>query len=203
MDVYEQIQYEIWCEKKAKECQSLTPYAIASAFGPEAMELIPKINRIISRRLRPLTDQLEALHEAARFEKWDKFKLDFLLDITLMLSGKQNEILLMEKNKLILSFARRAKTTTDNPKSNPVNADTIAAAKAVPITSLYSFEKTKKNSNRLMAICPFHNEKSSSFVVYLDQNKYHCYSCSANGTSIDFFMKLHNVSFYEAVKGLL
>ena len=43
--------------------------------------------------------------------------------------------------------------------------------------------------------CPFHNEKTGSFTIYLDQNKFYCYGCSAGVDAIDFVMKRDSVDF--------
>lgn len=49
--------------------------------------------------------------------------------------------------------------------------------------------------------CPFHSEKTASFVVYKD-NSYHCFGCKKNGTgAIDFVMDL-GFGFNEALQEL-
>lgn len=55
---------------------------------------------------------------------------------------------------------------------------------------------------RVSMRCPFHNERSPSFVLYPD-NSFHCYGCGANGNgAIDFCMKLQ-YSFVDAVLELV
>lgn len=78
----------------------------------------------------------------------------------------------------------------------------IRWAKAQPIESLYSFDKPRKQKTRILAICPFHQENTPSFVIYRDQNKFHCFGCGVKGDSIDFFMKLNKVSFKQALEAL-
>jgi DNA primase len=48
--------------------------------------------------------------------------------------------------------------------------------------------------------CPFHSEKTPSFVVYDDG--YHCYGCGAHGDAIGFVMHSQGASFMEAVEQL-
>jgi DNA primase len=48
--------------------------------------------------------------------------------------------------------------------------------------------------------CPFHSEKTPSFVVYDDG--YHCYGCGAHGDAIGFVMHSQGASFIEAVQQL-
>lgn len=78
----------------------------------------------------------------------------------------------------------------------------INQAKEVPLRDHYH-GTLKRSGRRLFGQCPFHNEKTGSFVIYEDQNSFHCYGCSANGDSIAYIMKLHNLKFVEAVRYLL
>lgn len=50
--------------------------------------------------------------------------------------------------------------------------------------------------------CPFHGEKTPSFVVYENTQTYKCFGCGEGGNVINFVMKKNNFSFYEAVQDL-
>lgn len=60
----------------------------------------------------------------------------------------------------------------------------------------------KKTGRSFKACCPFHNEKTPSFVVSQEKQIYHCFGCSAGGNAINFVMKYENMGFPEAVKKL-
>jgi len=60
---------------------------------------------------------------------------------------------------------------------------------------------TKKGS-RYYALCPYHSEKTPSFIVNSDKQTFHCFGCLAHGDSIHFIQKLHNLSFPEALSYL-
>jgi len=57
----------------------------------------------------------------------------------------------------------------------------------------------KKAGHNLKACCPFHDERNPSFMVYPDQNRFHCFGCQVKGDAIDFIMKFEGISFREAV----
>ncbi|MBQ9961690.1 MAG: DNA primase [Firmicutes bacterium] len=50
--------------------------------------------------------------------------------------------------------------------------------------------------------CPFHNEKTPSFVVSPQKQIYTCFGCGASGNAISFVMQYYNLAFNEAVEKL-
>jgi DNA primase len=50
--------------------------------------------------------------------------------------------------------------------------------------------------------CPFHDDKTPSFIVTPGKNLFHCLGCGAGGTVIDFVMKHDGLSFRHAVEVL-
>ena len=60
----------------------------------------------------------------------------------------------------------------------------------------------KKTGNNYTGLCPFHNERSPSFSVSEQKQLFHCYGCKEGGDLIGFTMKLHGLSFPEAIEEL-
>jgi DNA primase len=60
----------------------------------------------------------------------------------------------------------------------------------------------KKTGRNLKGLCPFHTEKTPSFIVYPADGHYHCFGCGQSGDIFTLVMKLENLDFSEALRVL-
>lgn len=65
-----------------------------------------------------------------------------------------------------------------------------------------SFIDLKRQGVSYKALCPFHEEKSPSFIIQKGDTHYHCFGCGAHGDAISFLMGHQRHSFVEAVEFL-
>ncbi|OMH39997.1 DNA primase [Desulfurobacterium indicum] len=76
--------------------------------------------------------------------------------------------------------------------------DLLSRIDIVDIVSRYvSLKQVGRNFSTL---CPFHPEKTPSFVVSPEKQIFKCFGCGVGGNAITFVEKYENLSFYEAVK---
>lgn len=54
----------------------------------------------------------------------------------------------------------------------------------------------------MKARCPFHQERSPSFIVNPERQTFHCFGCGEGGDAYKFVMKSENLSFMEAAEKL-
>lgn len=84
--------------------------------------------------------------------------------------------------------------------SNDIIQQIISETDIVGVISQYV--TLVKRGTSLKCRCPFHNEKTPSFVVSPDKQLYHCFGCGAGGNVINFIMEIENLSFIDALKVL-
>lgn len=52
----------------------------------------------------------------------------------------------------------------------------------------------------LKGLCPFHPEKTPSFIVSPERQRFHCFGCGADGDIVTFLMRYENLEFPEALR---
>lgn len=70
------------------------------------------------------------------------------------------------------------------------------------VSVLGRFMYLQKKGAKYWACCPFHTEKTPSFVVNPEEQYYHCFGCGKSGSVITFLMEHENMQYTEAVETL-
>ena len=68
----------------------------------------------------------------------------------------------------------------------------------VEIVSQYV--QLKKSGANYFGLCPFHNEKTPSFVVSPSKGLFKCFGCGKGGNAVTFVMEHENMTYPEALK---
>lgn len=170
----------------------LTPYQIAEAFPDECNEYLPRLLPVLRSKQLDYQEQVRRIQDLQVAQNIKDFYMIFVDASGILNTRKRIETYekAMEiiKNKEIDVYL--------------ANVHAVASAKATPIETLYGFEKMKMSTSRVSALCPFHSERTPSFVIYRKNNTYHCFSCKVSGDSIDFMMRINKMDFKQAVKEL-
>ena len=58
----------------------------------------------------------------------------------------------------------------------------------------------QRKGKRYWGCCPFHNEKTASFSVNVEEQFYYCFGCHASGSVFRFVQEMEHVEFPEAVR---
>lgn len=62
------------------------------------------------------------------------------------------------------------------------------------------FVKLKQSGQNWKGLCPFHGEKSPSFMVHREKQIWHCFGCGEGGDMFSFMQKFENIDFPEALE---
>jgi len=84
-----------------------------------------------------------------------------------------------------------AKSSIENLKNNLDVVDIIS-----------QYLQVKKAGANFKACCPFHGEKTPSFVISPSKQIYHCFGCGVGGDSIKFVMEFEKLSYPESIEKL-
>ena len=165
--------------------------------------------------------EIQASYKAPRFDPFEVFQPNktFLKEVIKQLKNecyaKTRQIEEFQQNKWPIpswldlertKLLRRIKEYEYRLRGGKSNSDIgeseIRRAKDYPLTDLYN-EQTRRTGRLLVGRCPFHEEKSGSFTIYLLNNSWHCFGCNRGGDSIDYCMAHDDLSFIEAIKKLI
>jgi DNA primase len=73
----------------------------------------------------------------------------------------------------------------------------------IDIAELVGAKVALRRAGKLFkGLCPFHQEKTPSFVVYPDEGRYHCFGCAKSGDAFTWLRDTQGLDFADALKEL-
>lgn len=85
--------------------------------------------------------------------------------------------------------------------SSPVDLAQTVKQQADIVRVVGDYVQLKKaGAKNYNGLCPFHQEKTASFSVNIDRQRFHCFGCGASGDVFSFVQKVENISFMEAIR---
>ncbi|WP_213243876.1 DNA primase [Campylobacter vulpis] len=73
-------------------------------------------------------------------------------------------------------------------------------ARADILSVVEAYMPLQKSGSLYRGCCPFHSERTPSFMVNTNKNLYFCFGCNEGGDSIKFIQKINHCDFSEAVE---
>ena len=65
-----------------------------------------------------------------------------------------------------------------------------------------SYVSLKRSGSNLAGNCPFHNEKTPSFIVFNSKQNFYCFGCGVGGDVVTFIRRIENLEYVDALKFL-
>jgi hypothetical protein len=159
---------------------------------PESREIVPTLLRSAVRRHNKILrdETIPYLNKCLTIK--DEFSRAFWRETYHIMAGEYNA-----SNKKV-QYLRRLAAIMKDPEGYGSFQAKIEAAKSTRIEDLHDFQGMRRVGRSTTAKCPLHNDKGPSFKIY-PGNTYHCFGCGAGGDSINFIMRLHKMTFKQAI----
>ena len=105
-----------------------------------------------------------------------------------------------------LSHKQKASSLLYRKKPTPKRTKVVTNIEALKSSSIVGvierYIPLRKNGANFIACCPFHSEKSPSFVVSEAKGMYKCFGCGKGGDALSFIKEYEKIDFSEALKRL-
>jgi len=173
--------------------------------GKELMQIFPEAMRIVPEKIKEWQEEKEKVSSVAmeklriikessadEFSKWfyerivEMFEGQELADITRRINFLKS-LLPQENHK---NWGRREFESM------------LERARAYPIINVAENAgmRLRPSGKRFVSLCPFHNEKTPSFMLYSETNTFYCFGCNEFGDVIKLTMQIYGINFVDAVK---
>jgi hypothetical protein len=171
---------------------------VADTFFDVAKEIVPPLLEEKRNQRRKLAEIIRSKLVLIKQESSDDFYRWFWRKWLILTDGKKLDTI----DRHIFRLARLLRHISGKTSNlYGVNNDLIESAREVPIENVLN-GPFRRSGKTLKALCPFHQERTPSFVIYTQNNHAHCFGCGIKGGVIDMYMLLNSCTFREAIFAL-
>lgn len=168
---------------------------------PEAKDIIPlKIKDYqdkIRKKEKEINQKLKRLYSLKldEFSEWFGEKAIEMLEVP--------ELNKLEKNLFRLKHLEYLLNPKKVSSSWAKFGEKIEIAKKYPIEEIARSKlDIRQIGQNFICLCPFHNEKTPSFYIYPNTNRFYCFGCQEKGDVINLTMALYDLYFKEVIEML-
>jgi hypothetical protein len=180
------------------ESQQYSDRELLEIFEPESHKIVRGLHKELTQKRAKLVARIDKAFAAIDAESSNE-DYRYYWKAVFHVRHKLDEQL--KDVDIKLARQRRYLRIINGASEGEVNSATIQAAKEVPIESIFD-QQFKQSGNKLFGLCPFHEEKTSSFCLYKDTNRCYCFGCGFKANVVDAYMRLRDCTFNEAVLAL-
>ena len=84
------------------------------------------------------------------------------------------------------------------PAEGGLDAEAVKAHNDI-VAVIERYTRLQKSGKNFTGLCPIHQERHPSLMVYPDEQRFYCYGCQRHGDVIAFIMAMENVDFKQAL----
>jgi len=174
----------------------------------ELLEMFPESKKIINLKIDEYEDEIQKKtteiklvlknidsSEADPLSKWFAEKV---LEVFILpeLTELEKRVFRLKRFQFIFKPKKKYKNLIRSEEK-------LEIARKYPIEELARSKlELKEVGGKFVSLCPFHNEKTPSFYIYPDSNRFYCFGCQEKGDVISLTMALYNLDFKGAVEML-
>lgn len=168
---------------------------------PEAREMIPlKIKECklaIQKKESEIQSQLDRIYslKTDSFSEWFGEEMIKCFAMPVLIDLERN-LFRLKRFECLLNPTKKTNNGFDFQEK-------IETARKYPIRELARSKlDIRQAGENLISLCPFHNEKTPSFYIYPETNRFYCFGCQEKGDVITLVMALYGLDFKESVEML-
>lgn len=162
-----------------------------SGAGLKSLSIEKAIDRLerLDERLKAALKNSEAIHDAGDHSEFQNYSR-----IASWVETNERQL-----NALKVSQRKRVNVFEFSYELLDAIKDRVSI---VDMIDELKIKKRRSGGGRYVVICPFHDEDTPSCMIYVNQDKYHCFGCQASGDVIDFYQGVLEIEFDEAMTRL-